>query len=400
MEIIRAEAIQDVREKWMLLPTDKACLDLLIKGTWIYSCEIDLADFKKSLGKLLSYYPHLSGRLIESSYIEMNNEGVPLHLFAYENTPIEDIYKEKNPLDSYNPGISIAQLKKGKIAPLSIQLSKMSDGYLLSVHASHACLDGNSFYAFMKNWADIAQQQSIDPPLLNQQLIPQPVKLDKVQLLKEVKLKNWHKISWKFIAKAIVQQFQKSSKIESLFISNANLIAMRNAIKAHNGETYGRHVLLSSFVSKFSMHILNSSSNQNFRQISVVDIRQRIASLPETFVGNATAHSISPEFSNSQNLAEIAEKINQSLIDSFKNNGQELSDSVQLNSRAIELQIPYVPFDVEAMEGNNISSFYCNNLLKFPVYDVDFGSGKPIYVFPNDLKDQIKFGLRRKQLRE
>lgn len=30
-------------------------------------------------------------------------------------------------------------------------------------------------------------------------------------------------------------------------------------------------------------------------------------------------------------------------------------------------------------------------MLKFPIYDVDFGDGKPLLILPDDLADQIEF---------
>ena len=60
-EMIRAAGAQPGGE-WRFSVLDRACLNMVIKGMWLFHGRLDAAAMKESFARLLGYYPHLCGR--------------------------------------------------------------------------------------------------------------------------------------------------------------------------------------------------------------------------------------------------------------------------------------------------------------------------------------------------
>jgi len=60
---------------WQFSPLDKACLRLVLRGTWLFAGQLTPEELKEGLKKLLAYYPHLAGRMKETSGITLTNGG-------------------------------------------------------------------------------------------------------------------------------------------------------------------------------------------------------------------------------------------------------------------------------------------------------------------------------------
>ncbi len=52
-------------------------------------------------------------------------------------------------------------------------------------------------------------------------------------------------------------------------------------------------------------------------------------------------------------------------------------------------RLPYAPVDIAGINAKKPTMAYINNFSKLPIYDLDFGSGKPEFVIPHDLLDQV-----------
>jgi len=52
-------------------------------------------------------------------------------------------------------------------------------------------------------------------------------------------------------------------------------------------------------------------------------------------------------------------------------------------------KLSYDPFKLPDMHAKKPTVAYINNFSKLPIYDLDFGSGKPQFVIPHNLYDQV-----------
>lgn len=57
----------------------------------------------------------------------------------------------------------------------------------------------------------------------------------------------------------------------------------------------------------------------------------------------------------------------------------------------LEKKVQCLPFDINAMWSRHPSTFIINNCLKFNIYDMDFGSGCPVFAWPLDFGDPVRF---------
>lgn len=124
-------------------------------------------------------------------------------------------------------------------------------------------------------------------------------------------------------------------------------------------------------------------------QVTVVDIRERVSGIPSTFVGNASTTIVSEPFSAEATIEDIAQTIQKTLAPLLKAPSQELKTIFVVNTTVLKQKLPLVPFDVIGMNTRKPTVFYINNFSKLPIYEVDFGFGKPISVLPHDLSDQV-----------
>lgn len=54
-------------------------------------------------------------------------------------------------------------------------------------------------------------------------------------------------------------------------------------------------------------------------------------------------------------------------------------------------KLPYLPFDIGAMWCSRPTKFIINNCLKFNIYGIDFGYGAPVFAWPLDFGDPVRF---------
>lgn len=389
--IVKASQIDVPLKKWEFTTFDKWCIDMIIRGTWLFNYRLDAELLKISLEKLLSYYPHLAGRMQNLNEIELNNKGVDFLVETNDNLYIKDVVKLKNRCKCLNSHLNINEIKKGEAAPMSIKLTYLKDGSVLSVHCAHACMDGVSFYTMIHNWGKISRNEAIVMPLLNQTLHPAIGSLSKNEIEKSLLEKKWQRVDGSVLLQIIVSKLRKMDKqtSEALIISQSILLKTKELLKEKTGIEYSNHVVLSAIITKMCFQLSALNNDARCSQLSVVNTRSRIHAIPDTFVGNAVSNIATPFFRADTNVMKIAEIIHATLK-SYLEKSQVLQEYVLNNLYSATYKLPLVPFDIKGMNASKPTCIYINNMSRFPIYDVDFGGGKPFYVIPHDLPDAVK----------
>lgn len=121
----------------------------------------------------------------------------------------------------------------------------------------------------------------------------------------------------------------------------------------------------------------------------MVNIRNHLADIPSTFVGNASAIIPTPPFSASTSIDEIAKIIHQTLKPIRETPSQELKKFMSLSVNVMNHKLPLFPFNVTEMYSKRPTVVHINNFSKLHIYDIDFGSGEPVSVIPHNLPDQV-----------
>lgn len=389
MDIIRANTGVSGDRNWKFTALDLACFGMIIKGQWIFAKIPNIEQMKSSLAEVLDYYPHLAGRVKDNNCIEMNNEGVVFEVVDNFVYSLADVTKMRKSLDKFNAGINLKNFKKGLAAPLSIRLTKLFDGAILSVHCAHVCMDGTGFYSFVDNWSRIARGESITTPTLDQSVIPVGGELTK-ETVSQLQVKHgWKPVGFGSLIGFVFQNAAgiTSTVTEPIHISDEQINTLKDKI-AESGIKCGTHASLSALILKLIIEMNGFKKPVKCTNSSVVDFRGRVANVSATYTGNAVINIETAEFSSDVSIAELARVVNESLQ---KIHTSELEEIVKLSINAMFYKLPMAPFDLKAMNASRPSVFNINNQRKFPVYDVDFGQGKPLLALPNDLPDQVKF---------
>ena len=393
MEYVQAEEYNVPSEVWEFTPLDRACLKMVIRGTWIFDTQIDVDQLKDALSKALSYYPHLAGRMKNQTGITLTNDGVPFSVAEEPDLSIEDVIKRDDVtnIKDFSTKIKPARLQKGIDAPLNVKFTQLKNGSVLGVQCSHACMDGDSFYTMVYNWGQICRGESFDQPVLDQSLLPEPDDSTTEEIKAAAFEAGWKQLSifaiFKLLPAVVSGVIWKRSR--SFKISAATIDRLKEQLAKATGMLCSSNLVLSALITKRCMELYKHSENSRCRVVTVINTRTRLAAIPSTYAGNSSLSIATPAFPAEADMSEIASIIHYTLEPARKTPSPELQKLMQLNLNAIKHKLPLAPFDILGMYAKKPIIVYLNNFLKLHIYDIDFGSGKPVKVIPHDLHDQV-----------
>ena len=173
-----------------------------------------------------------------------------------------------------------------------------------------------------------------------------------------------------------------------VFISDADIRAVQDRV----AETFGKRVGRNAVLSAMTVAMLRKPMGWPGRKIGLVhtaDHRGRIAGLDRTYMGNASFTLPQSAFSADLPVEELAVTVENDVERMLSPEAEERYFG--LYCAMIERKLPYLPFDINAMWCRRPTMFIVNNCLKFNIYGVDFGSGAPLFAWPLDFGDPVRF---------
>lgn len=340
----------------------------------VYSMAAAAFDFqsvaellKKSLSEALVYFYPLAGRLATSSdgavYIDCNDNGADFIEALAPDVGVREIMEEKvgtvvRELFALDGAINI----NGHFLPLlAVQVTNLRDGIVVAFTVNHAVVDGTALWHFINCWAQLCRESS--PSVIA--LLPlhtrcfssgSPIKL------------NLH-----LPKTQILQTFTPPPFSEKIFHFSGETIS-RLKEKANQGASKGKHI--SSFQA-LSAHIwqsitrarrLSSSELTTFKL--AINCRPRIVPpLPYSYFGNAiqfASAAVTTEELLDSSLPRVA-----SLLHSIISVHQDGNIRAELDKPPTVMQLDKSSPKNTVMMGSSP---------RFPMYDNDFGWGRPIAV--------------------
>ncbi len=393
LELIKAEEYSLPIKVWEYTPLDRACMRMVIRGTWIFNTGLDVNLIKDALAKALSYYPHLAGRMKNQDGITLTNEGVPFESSYQPELAVEDVVNRNDfsNINEFSIRIHPTRFFKGLEAPLSIKVTRLKNGSVLGVQCSHACMDGDSFYTMVYNWGQLCRNKSFDKPVLDQSLLPAPENKTAKEIRSDALEAGWKKISIFSVIKLLPTFVSGIMKKRSrpYHISTKTINLLKTRLSKPPGSPYSSHVVLSAFITKKCIELFNHKENISCNAVTVVNTRNRLAGIPSTYAGNSSVTIATPPFPAEAGIEEIASIVDQTLKPARQSPSPELMQLMQLNINAMKHKQPFAPFNVFGMHAKKPTIIYLNNFSKLHIYDIDFSSGKPIKVIPHNLLDQV-----------
>ena len=397
--LIRA-ASPPAMESWPLGALDRVNVILTIRGTWLFRERLDAVRLQEGLSRLLSYYPHLAGRMERGERIRCHNEGIPFRVVFREDLDAVTLDSSAWDAETFADRPNQRMLKQGRQAPMAIRLTQLAEGSILSVCASHALLDGHSFFRMIRDWSELCRGETLTtPPLLDPSRSPtRPLALSKEEAIQRAKALGYHPHSlWKMLSLVPRFLFGKITQRQPpILLSPRSLDALRAPFAKEDAAARpSTHAILAAFFSEQCAVLLQHPKGTPCQQAIVLNLRERIADLPASFVGNAAYVLQGARFSAGTPWQEIAHIAHNALAPLRQRPSLVLHEQIQLALALMHYRAFWLPYDMASIYTKRPTTFYINDFTKMPIYDLNFGSPAsprlPIRAIPHNLPDPLLF---------
>lgn len=377
---------------WKFSLLDMACGDMIIKAVWIFSTKLDTALMEEKLPLLLEKYPFLAGRMKSAESISCNNEGFPFEVVERQDIGIKNVLKSQHVYDDFSLKLNIKDFKTGKCAPMTVCVTSLSDGTVLSVQMAHICMDGRSFYKMMNEWGVLCRGENVDIQQSVQLEFPKVDFMTKPQAAAILEKKKWTKLGFKDLVKMLIYSASKDSKVSCtpLLIDGDKVKRMKAVASQKTGSEISANSILSAVIVKMVMKLNGLNGKRDYSLLTVADIRGRYKNINADYIGNASNNIVTHSLKDDCDVFELARQIQENIGRYAENKDGAMDEYVDLCMNSLKNKLPYVAFDLPGMNAKKPTTVNINDQHKLPVYDLDFGSGRPVIAIPNDLPDMVK----------
>ncbi|WJX31789.1 shikimate O-hydroxycinnamoyltransferase [Trifolium repens] len=351
---------------------------------------------KNSLSKVLVHYYPMAGRVYytEGARLELNLNAKGAILLEAETTNTIHDYGDFSPSNSTKELIPIIDYNQPieEIPLFIVQLTKFknNEGLAIGVAFLHPLADGLGAIKFINSWAKIARGETLEAnelPFLDRtvlkfshtpleprfehfELKPLPLILGRKDTSEERKKKNSATLL-KLSAEQVDKLKKKANEDDVL------------SMKKKGSRPYSRYEAIGAHIWRSASKARELEENQESVVRFNADIRNRlIPPLPKNYFGNALSQTAAKGYIGeitSKPLGYVAQKIRdatelvsdefiRSQIDVIRS-FEHLDDARKLFLGGLGENFPYF--------GN--PNFHLTSWMSMPIYEADFGFGKPIY---------------------
>ncbi|XP_065874661.1 stemmadenine O-acetyltransferase-like [Euphorbia lathyris] len=312
---------------------------------------------KQSLSKALTIFYPLAGRINNYSYADCNDEGA-LFIQTKANCQLSEILLNRNEYHNHNKKFFPLQPEKGVHQYGSLfQITYFNCGGLgVSFAMPHMLGDGLSMFTFLNCWAAVARGNTLEiPPIVSDSIFP------------PIKIAGFDLTQWAF----------KENVVTKSFVFDAATISALTDKYSANGEKLSRVLALSVFILSRMIATTSQAKNNRCMVIYSVNVRELLnPPLSKQSFGNlifaapALIDNVDPSGNKEDAYYEIGKRIKDSITSVNSESLRKLQNG--------ELNFTKESF-MECINGE-IDRYSFTSLCRFPMYEVDFGWGKPEWV--------------------
>ncbi|KAA8529712.1 hypothetical protein F0562_034188 [Nyssa sinensis] len=325
-------------------------------------------QLKTSLAEALTRFYPLAGRVIGNLSINCNDDGVPF-IEARANCQLSEVLCNPIPgeLNKFIP----YELDDVRDLLMVIQVTFFDcGGMAVSLGISHKVADALSFFMFLNSWAATARGDTHLPcPRFESATLFPPVNLTDFKPSTGI-------VKEKIMTKRFVFTASKISAIRDKYSANTNADYPRRPTRIE---------ALSAFIwSRFmaSTQAKLSDSNKIYTVLHAVNLRTRIdPPLPEYYFGNVSRLAIAVPSVDSADKEDCY-----GIVKNMRDEIRKVNGDYVKELRQGDKHLTFIKNRAESFTKGEIISFSFTSLCRFPLYEADFGWGKPVWVGSASLK--------------
>ncbi|KAK2636672.1 hypothetical protein Ddye_031464 [Dipteronia dyeriana] len=332
-------------------------------------------QLKTSLSEVLTCFYPLAGRIKDNTLIvcgsggDNDDGGIPF-TEATVNCALSDVIQNPVPAE-LNKLLPFPELDDGADEiPFGVQFNNFNCGGIgIGVCLSHKIGDALSLFTFLKNWAATSRgdRDSVQTEFVSASLFP-PRNLSGFKPTTGVTKENI--ITKRFVFSA--------SKIEE-FRAKYTDQSFKNLKRPSRVEALSAF-LWSRFMASKKKEVLPGVADRVYMVLHAVNLRPRFEPpLPEYSFGNLyrIAVTVPSTEDDDDDQEQAAYRLIAQMRESISSVDKEYVKKLQEQS---ELHLDFLNDMVERFNRGEMVSFNITSLCRFPLYESDFGWGKPVWV--------------------
>ena len=340
---------------------------MIISTSWVYRIHLEEQHFRDAIQKLLTIYPILGGRVNNGNVIFPSGD----ILFSYSESKgfIDTLIGRNKIPNKYEAKFDLKKMLKGRFPLVSIKVTDLPDGSVLSIKASHLLMDGRCFYRVANALMALYSGETPDADIVfNDSVIPQ------ISLPDSLDTSMFYPIPKTALLSVIWKKFHKTRK-QRILITNDEIMRIKN--KAGVSRTAVLSAMVYEIMGRKAISIVQTA-----------DHRGHIKTIPLSYGGNA-ASTLSPiSLSADLPTEEAARIIDDGIKRYLKDDEKYFPEYLYL----LRNKLPYLPFPLGDAWKRNPACIICNSFISFGIYDEMAADGNvPACVFPPDLPDPVRF---------
>ena len=353
--------------RWTPSIIDRACERMVISASWVYRIHIEKQRMQDALMHLASLYPILRGRFDGKAIIFPVSD--ILLEFSKEDGSVRNLIGADSPPMKYEAGFSLNGMLRGTSPLISIRLTDLDDGCVLSLKASHLFMDGFCFYRIANTLMKLYSGYDAEPDIVfDDSVIPQ------IKLPDALDASRFYPIPKSALLSVISRKIHKP-RMKTIFISNDRIREIKGRTSA------SRTAVLSAMV-------YGIVGNRAISIVQTASHRGHSKSIPSDYGGNAASTLPPIPLDAYLPIDEAARLLNEGIRRCLKDYDGYLPQYLFL----MKEKLPYLPFPLRKAWKRNPDCIICNSFVSFGIYEEMAADGTiPAYAFPPDLPDPVRF---------
>ncbi|XP_058195045.1 stemmadenine O-acetyltransferase-like [Rhododendron vialii] len=329
------------------------------------------SHLKKSLSDALTRFYPLAGRMVDNLYVDCNDEGVP-YVEAEAKSRLSEVISDPIPgeMNQFLP----CELDDVRDLLLVIQVTFFAcGGMAVAVGISHKIADALSLFMFINGWAATAHgDTNIPVPQFESATIFPP--MDTTGFTPSTGIAKSDIVTKRFVFTA-----SKISTLREKFSKNNTTTEGGELGNYYNSSRRptSRVEALSAFIwTRFMVatQACEKKADKIYSLLHAVNLRPRVnPPLPESYFGNISRLAIAvPSMEGEGDGNGVVNQVRDAIR---KINGDYVAKLQEGNSH-----LNFVKERAKQTTTGEVVSFSFTSLCRFPLYEPDFGWGKPVWV--------------------